>query len=184
MNDSGGARDDWRCVACHNACSRITARDTSSFDYSSLMKRMSVVGDGPSFLTDIPTEILLLVINSLRLCDLLSLRVVSKGFLASINPRVFAHVSFILGYRQVSKLSLVESISTSSSNIAYYVKTLRIGSLDLVLNPNASTPGFTRDSTNQTDRNGTELNEDIVRVLLSEHLAPALTKLQNLSTVE
>ncbi|KAH0537559.1 hypothetical protein FGG08_005658 [Glutinoglossum americanum] len=130
----------------------------------------------------VPSEILSAVLDCLSKVDLLLLRLVSRFFLHLVTPLAFSKISIEVNVLDRSlfhrNLRLVESLATTSSIISSSVRTLHIKSLfcaryQITSHPNGSQTTILRD-----DRPGPD--EEISKAVLSEHLAPFLSKFQNL----
>jgi hypothetical protein len=107
-------------------------------------------------LASLVPEILFLILDCLPTKALLSLRSTSKAFLHVVTPRVFS--DFCFNVCNDNQLQRLQSLSNPSCSIALYVISLHIKSLHIAGDPK------------------------LPRTVLSEHLAPALSKLRNLKT--
>jgi hypothetical protein len=112
-------------------------------------------------LTFLPPELLLVVPEYLPRPSLLSLRGASRDFLRLINPRIFSETTIVPLW--ASHLDIIQSVSTSSCTITSSITTLCIG-------PSRRSPHET-------------VGEEVVQVILSEHLTRSISKLQSPKTV-
>jgi hypothetical protein len=126
-------------------------------------------------LTSFPPELLSIILDYLSPRTLLRLRLVSRAFLHLVTPRVFSDVSLDLFRNNFhTQFLFIKSISTSSSTVASFVKTLRIGGLHTMYNDV---------SISSMGPENLPVRPIALNAFLSKHLARFIIKLQNLETI-
>jgi hypothetical protein len=138
-----------------------------------------------SLLQRVPLEILFAVLGCLSQDELLPLRLVSQVFLHLVTPLAISKIAIAINALDESRfhrdLWLIKSLATTSSVISSSVRTLYIKSL--------LCPRFRRIV--NSDGNYAYLlldnkpgpGEEIAKAVLSEYLAPFLSKFQNLEAL-
>ncbi|MCJ1349207.1 hypothetical protein MMC31_007443 [Peltigera leucophlebia] len=122
----------------------------------------------------IPPEIFLSILDHLPSEALLPLRTVSKTFLHLITPRIFSEITINLAPAKgdhEQQLMLIKSLSTPSSTVNLFLNSVRKITL------------YTR-CDYWKNEDSILIDGKAFKAVLSEHLAPFLTSLQNLETVD